>query len=92
MTLAVKDKRGLLIRGAKVRIRAASFQHDFVLGTQTTKTTKRTGACRSRFKLRVAKFNQRRRLFTVATALTPSAQTSRTTSVRLPRLAAAKHH
>ena len=92
VTLAVKDKHGLFIRGAKVRIRAASFQHDFVLGTQTTKTTGANGTVSFTFKLRVTKFKQRQRLFTVATALTPSAKTSRTTSVRLPRLAAAKHH
>jgi len=92
VTLAIKDKRGLLIRGAKVRIRAASFQHDFVLGTQTTKTTGANGTVSFAFKLRVTKFKQRQRLFTVATALTPSAKTVRTTSVRLPRLTAAKHH
>lgn len=92
VTLAVKDKRGLLIRGAKVRIRATSFQHDFVLGTQTTKATGASGTVSFTFKLRVAKFKHRQRLFTVTTALTPSAKTVRTTSVRLPRLTAATHH
>lgn len=90
VTLVVKDKRGLFIRGAKVRIRAASFQHDFVLGTQTTKSTSANGRVSFSFKLRATKFKQRQRLFTVTTALTPSAKTVRTTSVRLPRLTAAK--
>ncbi len=86
--VTVTDKRGLLIRGAKVRIRPASFQHSFVLGTQMAKTTSASGRATFTLRLRVAKFNQRRRLFTIATALTPSAQTTRTTSVRLPRLTA----
>jgi len=88
VTLLVKDKRGLLIRGAKVRIRAAAFQHSLVLGTQLPKTTNAAGRVTFVLRLRAAKFSQRRRLFTVKTALTPSAQTTRTTSVRLPRLAA----
>jgi hypothetical protein len=92
VSLTVRDKRGLLIRGAKVRIRAASFEHDFVLGTQAAKTTNPNGVVSFTLKLRVAKFNRPERLFTVATALTPSAQTTRTTSVRLPRLTAKRKH
>jgi hypothetical protein len=86
MTLVVKDKRGLLIRGAKVRVRPASFQHNYVLGSQPARVTNTSGRVTFTLKLRAAKFKQPRRLFTVATATTPTAQASRTTSVRLPRL------
>jgi TRAP-type uncharacterized transport system fused permease subunit len=85
-TLIVKDRRGLLIRGAKVRIRPTFWQHTLVVGTQAAKLTDAAGRVTFTLRLRAAKFNQRRWLFTVETASTPSAQATRTTSVRLPRL------
>jgi hypothetical protein len=84
--LTIKDKRGLLIHGAKVRIRPAFWQNSLVVGTPAAKLTDTSGRVTFTLKLRAAKFNQRRRLFTVATALTSSAHVARTTSVRLPRL------
>ena len=86
VTLTVHDNRGLLIHGAKVRIRPAFWQNSLVVGTPAAKLTDASGRVTFTLKLRAAKFNQRRRLFTVATALTPSAHATRTTSVRLPRL------
>jgi hypothetical protein len=86
VTLTLKDKRNLLISGAKVRIRPAFWQNRLVVGTPAAKLTNASGQVTFVLRLRAAKFNQRRRLFTVATASTPSAQATRTTSVRLPRL------
>jgi hypothetical protein len=86
VTLTVKDKRGLLIHGANVRIRPVFWQNSLVVGTPAAKLTDTSGRVTFTLNLRAPKFNQRRRLFTVATALTPSAHVTRTTSVRLPRL------
>jgi hypothetical protein len=79
-------RRGLTIRGAKVRIRPTFWQHTLVVGTQAAKLTDAAGRVTFTLSLRAAKFDRRRRLFTVETASTPSAQATRTTSVRLPRL------
>jgi hypothetical protein len=89
VTITVKDRRGLLIRGAKVRIGAAKFQHRLVVRTPRAKLTNRNGKVKFTLRLRASRFTHRRRLHTVATAATPSAKTHRTTSIRLPRLA---HH
>jgi hypothetical protein len=90
VTLTVKDKRGLPIRGAKVRLRPAFWQHTLVVGTQAAKLTDGAGRVTFTLRLRASTFNQRRRLFTVETATTPSAHATRTTSVRLPRLTPAR--
>ncbi len=90
VTLTVKDRRGLLIRGAKVGIRAAKYQHRLVLRTPGAKRTNRFGKVSFTLRLRAAKFTHARKLHTVATATTPSAKASRTTSVRLPRLTTRK--
>jgi hypothetical protein len=91
VTLTVKDKRGLLIRGAKVGIRAAKYQHLLVVHAPAAKHTNKAGKVTFTLRLRAAKFTHARKLHTVATAATPSAKTSRGTLVRLPRLSRAKH-
>jgi hypothetical protein len=86
VTFTIKDKRGLLIQGAKVRIRAARIQHRLVVRTPAAKRTSRAGKVTFTLHLRAAKFSRHRRLHTVATASTPSAKTTRATSIRVPRL------
>jgi hypothetical protein len=86
MTVTVKDKRGLLIRGAKLRVRAAAFQNSLIRGGQQTTTTNAKGTATFTLPLRAGKFVSKQRLFTVTTATTPSATTHRTTSVRIPQL------
>lgn len=87
LVITVKDNRGLLIRGAKVAVRPAAFQHKLVRGKHAAKRTNKAGRVTFVLRLRAAKFLHRRRLYTVETARTPSAHTRRTTSVRVPRLA-----
>jgi hypothetical protein len=86
MTVTVKDKHGLLIQGAKIRVRAATFQNSLIRGGQQAKTTNSKGTTTFTLPLRAGKFVSKRRLFTVTTATTPSATTHRTTSVRIPQL------
>ena len=90
VTLTVTDKHGLLIRGAKVRIRAAKVQHQLVVRTPAAKRTNRVGQVTFTLRLQAARFTHQRRLHTVATAVTPSARTKRATSIRVPRLT--RHH
>lgn len=87
VTVTVKDNRGLLIRGAKVAVKPAAAQHKLVLGKHAAKRTNNAGRVTFVLRLRAAKFLHGRRLYTVETARTPSAHASRTTSVRVPRLA-----
>lgn len=86
MTVTVKDNHGLLIRGAKLRVRAATFQNSLILGGQQVRTTSTKGVATFTLRLRAAKFTSKRRLFTVTTATTPSATKQRETSVRIPQL------
>jgi hypothetical protein len=88
VTLTVRDKRGLLIHGAKVRIRPVFWQNAFVVSTPAARISDASGRVTFTLRLRASKFSGRRRFFTVETAITPSAQATRTTSVRVPRLSA----
>jgi hypothetical protein len=87
VTLTVKDKQGRFIQGAKVGVRAARFQHRLVLHTPTAKLTNKSGKVTFTLRLRAARFTHSRKLHTVATAATPIAKTTRSTLIRLPKLA-----
>jgi hypothetical protein len=86
--VTVKDTRGFLVRDAIVRLRAASFQSRSILGGQQVKISTKLGRANFLLKLRQKSFPKAKRLFTVATARTPSASARRQTSVRVPRLLA----
>lgn len=92
VTLTVKDKRGLLVRGAKVAIRAAKFQHRLLVRRPAARRTNKAGKATFTLRLRAARFTRHRKLHTVSTATTASAKTSRATSIRLPRLAKTARH
>jgi hypothetical protein len=84
--VTVKDRRNLFIRGAVVTIRGAKARQ--VAGRAALKRTNRKGQVGFVLRLRPGAFGKR--VVIVATAKTPSAKTARRTSVRLPRLAAAR--
>lgn len=86
VTLTVQDKQGRFILGAKVGIRAAKFQRRLVVHTPTAKLTNKSGKVTFTLRLRAVRFTHKRKLHTVATAATPTAKTTRSTSIRLPRL------
>jgi hypothetical protein len=86
VAVTVKDRRGYLVRGARVKVRAVAFQHHLIVGRQQAKSTNTVGRASFTLKLRGAKFNKARRLFTVVQASTPSSSATRTTSVRVPKL------
>jgi hypothetical protein len=82
----VKDRRNLFIRGAVVTMRGAKTRQ--IAGRAALKRTNRKGQVGFFIRLRPGAFGKR--VVIVATAKTPSAKTARRTSVRLPRLAAAR--
>jgi hypothetical protein len=84
--VTVKDRRNLFIRGAVVTIRGAKARQ--IAGRAALKRTNRKGQVGFVLRLRPGAFGKR--VVIVATAKTPSAKTARRTSVRLPRLAAAR--
>jgi hypothetical protein len=84
--VTVKDRRNLFIRGAAVTIRGAKARQ--IAGRAVLKRTNRKGQVGFVLRLRRGAFGKR--VVIVATAKTPSAKTARRTSVRLPRLAAAR--
>jgi hypothetical protein len=88
--VTVKDRRNFLVRDAIVRIRAAAFQSKAIMGGQQVKTSSKVGQARFLLRLRSASFPKAKRLFTVATAKTPTATAKKQTSVRLPKLTKAK--
>jgi hypothetical protein len=92
MTVTVKDDHGLLIRGAKLRVRAAAFQSTLIRNGQQTKTSNAKGTTAFTLTLRAGKFTNARRLFVVATASTPKATARRTTSIRIPKLTKPAKH
>jgi hypothetical protein len=81
MVVTVKDRRGYLVRGAKVTVRARA-KGRLVRRTQIKKSG-RTGL--AGFVLRVRKGALGKRLVMVTVARTPTAKGSKTSSVRLAR-------
>jgi hypothetical protein len=88
--VTVKDTRNFLVRDAIVRMRAASFQSRAILGGQQVKTSSKVGQARFLLRLRAASFPKAKRLFTVASARTPTTTARKQTSVRVPKLTKAK--
>lgn len=86
MVITVKDRRGLLIRGAKVNVRSARAA--WVRGHTNVKNSNKKGQVAFIMRLRPKAFGKR--FIVVATAKTPNAKASKRGSVRLPRLAARK--
>ena len=83
IVITVKDRRGLLVRGAKVSVRSARARS--VIGRARVKSSNKNGQTAFILRLRKAAFGKR--FVLVATAKTPKAKASRRSSVRLPRLA-----
>lgn len=88
MLVVVKDRRGYLVRGAKITVRSKAAR---VLRkrTQAMKSNK-TG--RATFLLRVKPRALGKRLVMVTVARTPVAKAAKTTSVRLAKARTAKKH
>jgi hypothetical protein len=84
MTVTIKDRRGLMIRGGVITVRGTRARRIF--GGAQVKRSNANGQASFVLGLRKRAFGKR--LFTITTAKTPSAKTSRRTSVPLPRLSA----
>jgi hypothetical protein len=84
MVVTVKDRRGLMIRGAVVTVRGAKAR--LIASGGRAKRSNRKGQVGYVLRLRKGAFGKR--LVIVAAAKTPTANTTKRTSVRLPRLAA----
>ncbi|MBA2462021.1 MAG: hypothetical protein H0V45_09695, partial [Actinobacteria bacterium] len=87
MIVTVKDRRGLLVRGAKVRIRGVAKTNFLTLKGAQTKTTTKVGV--ATFSFKVNKNNRTRKSFgkrfvVASIASTPTATTSLVTSFRVP--------
>jgi hypothetical protein len=85
MVVTVKDRRGLLVRGAKISVR--SMRAALVRGRTKARSSNQKGQAAFTMSLRSKAFGKR--LVVMATAKTPTAKASRRSSVRLPRLARA---
>ncbi|TMK80421.1 MAG: hypothetical protein E6G45_00585 [Actinobacteria bacterium] len=83
MIVTVKDRRGVLVRGAKVTVRSA--RSGSVIGHTGVKSSNKKGQAGFFMRLRPKAFGKR--FVVVATAKTPRATASKRSSVRLPRLA-----
>lgn len=83
MVVTVRDSRGLLIRGATVRVRSA--QAGRILRNPKAKATNKVGQIAFLLQARNRAFGKR--LVMVTLAQTPKAKATNKTSVRLPRLA-----
>jgi hypothetical protein len=83
MVVTVKDRRALVVRGARVTVRSA--QTGRLIGGAKLKKTNRSGQAGFVLHLRRRAFGKR--LVVVTTAKTPKAQAVKRSSVRLPRLA-----
>jgi hypothetical protein len=81
MIVTVKDKRGLLIRGASVRVRSLYARR--LIANPKVKKTNKVGAIAYLLKPRKAAFGKR--LVMVTLAQTPSAKVTKRTNVRLPK-------
>jgi hypothetical protein len=84
--VTVRDRRNLVIHGAIVTVRGAKARQ--IAGRAALKRTNRKGQVGFVLRMRPGGFGKR--VVIVATAKTPRAKTARRTSVRLPRLAAAR--
>jgi hypothetical protein len=85
MVVVVKDRRGYLVRGAKITIRSKAAGRL----TRRSQAKKSNNTGRAAFVLRVKSRTLGKRLVMVTVARTPGAKAAKTTSVRL---AAARHH
>lgn len=93
MIVTVKDRRGLLVRGAKVRIRGVAKASLLTLKGTQAKTTSKIGQATFTFKLdkRVrSKKSVGKRFVVASVATTPAASTSLVTSFRMPAARAPK--
>ncbi len=83
MVVTVKDRRGFLVRGARVTVR--SVRSARVVGRAKVKRSNKKGQAGFVLGLRSKAFGKR--LVMMATAKTPTAKASKRTSVRVPRRA-----
>jgi hypothetical protein len=83
IAVTVRDRRGLLVRGAKVAVR--STRPGRVANRTRVKSSSIRGKVAFTMRLRSRAFG--RRFVVLATAKTPSARAAKRSSVRLPRLA-----
>ncbi len=86
MIVTVKDRRGYLVRDAIVRVRGKAAR-SLRPGT-AIKLSNKVGRASFVIRPRLNRFGKR--LFVIAHAKTPTAQASKTTSVRLPKLRSRK--
>jgi len=87
MIVTLKDTRGFLVRGGIVRVRARDFNAKAIVGGQQAKVTGKVGTANFLLRVNPKSFTvKKRRLFTVAVAVTPTKSVKRNTSVYLPRL------
>lgn len=82
MVVTIKDRRGYLVRGAKITVRAA--QSGRLIRRAQTKPTGRLGQAGFLLRLRPSAFGKR--LVMVTVGKTPSAKASKKTSVKVPKL------
>lgn len=85
MVVTIKDRRGLLVRGATINVRSRFARR--IVGKPRVKKTNRVG--QAAFLLRARNRAFGKRLVMITVAKTPKAKASKRSSVRLPRLARA---
>lgn len=83
MVVTIKDRRGMLVRGAKVSVLSARAA--WVRGRTKAKSSNKKGQAGFIMRLRPKAFGKR--FIVITTAKTPKAKASKRSSVRLPRLA-----
>ena len=88
MIVTVKDTRGLLVRGAKIKIRSKAAGR--LTRRAQTKTSTKLG--QAAFVLRAKPKFLGKRLVMVTVATTPTAKAGKTTSIRLAKARRAKKH
>ena len=86
IVVTVRDRRGLLVRGAKVTVRSTSPRR--VANRTRVKSSSTKGKVKFTMRLRPKAFGKR--FVIVASAKTPTAKAAKRSSVRLPRLARAR--
>ena len=80
MVVTIKDKRGVIVRGARVTVKSARTGR--VVGAAKVKGTNKKGQTSFVLRMRSKAFGKR--VVIVTTAKTPSAKASKRTSVRVP--------
>jgi hypothetical protein len=88
MVVTVKDRRGYLVRGAKITIRSKAAGR--LTRRSQAKTSTKVG--QASFVLRVKSRTLGKRLVMVTVARTPTAKAAKTTSVRLAKARQSKKH